>query len=454
MERLDKPKDSLMRKLPMRTAAIVLATTMLAGCQVFDTEANQSYSSTGHWQTPATFTTANIRMITQRNNPVTGRPTICTEPVPDVATAQAIQAAGNLSAGNGAATGSVGGSLAAAETVAELNGRTAALLALRDSMFRTCEAYNNGSLGESAYALVVSRYSQLMAVMFGAQDISSSKASAVALAVASAAVSQSQPAQNQDKGGSTDTDKPTPTPKPTKPTDRKVGDATALPVHLASYEPGRISAPVLKVTAHSISAGGSNTGGGSGSGSGSSNAGGKSSGSGQTGSSDDMDAQTIGSLVDDYLHLGVVGPLFVACMNESDKTRVHVGPLPDDNPWLAKICGQIDSPEALMTMIREEHELALSSTTATAAPAKSAVHAGDPAVAAVQTALRKQTCPGCDPGSADGIAGLHTVAAVQAYQKAAGLDVNGNPADPATLQRLGVPHGAEPADAAGSHHAT
>ncbi|MGI4944028.1 MAG: hypothetical protein ACRYHQ_26305 [Janthinobacterium lividum] len=76
-----------------------------------------------------------------------------------------------LSGGNGAATGSLGGGTASAEAAAELAGRSTALLGLRDGLYRTCEAYANGALGDLAYALVLSRYGQLMATLFLGQDM-------------------------------------------------------------------------------------------------------------------------------------------------------------------------------------------------------------------------------------------------------------------------------------------
>ena len=84
--------------------------------------------------------------------------------------AKAISAAAALSAsvankGSGAAGG------ASAEAVAELAGRSTALLGLRDGIYRACEAYANGVIGADAYALVLSRYGQLMTTLFLAQDV-------------------------------------------------------------------------------------------------------------------------------------------------------------------------------------------------------------------------------------------------------------------------------------------
>jgi hypothetical protein len=52
-----------------------------------------------------------------------------------------------------------------------LAGRSTALLGLRDGLFRACEAYANGVIGADAYALVLSRYGQLMTTLFLGQDV-------------------------------------------------------------------------------------------------------------------------------------------------------------------------------------------------------------------------------------------------------------------------------------------
>jgi outer membrane protein OmpA-like peptidoglycan-associated protein len=117
------------------------------------------------------FTTGEIRMITERRHPVLGNPVTCTEPSPDVAKALSTLAQMGLSGGNGAANGSLSLSGGSAEAFAELAGRSTALLALRDGLFRACEAYANGIIGANAYALILSRYGQLMTTLFLGQDV-------------------------------------------------------------------------------------------------------------------------------------------------------------------------------------------------------------------------------------------------------------------------------------------
>jgi hypothetical protein len=154
----------------MRYAVPGFAALVLAGCSILEDDVARGYAQSGAL-TPATFTTADVRVITQRYRPGSPNPVICTEPSPDVAKAlsAAVQASG--SGGNGTATGSFAAGGASAEAALALAGRSTALLGLRDGLFRACEAYANGVIGADAYALVLSRYGQLMTTLFLGQDV-------------------------------------------------------------------------------------------------------------------------------------------------------------------------------------------------------------------------------------------------------------------------------------------
>jgi hypothetical protein len=126
--------------------------------------------------TSALYTSADVRVVTERPHPTLyGRTIICTEPSPDVAKAlsTAIQLSGKGASGPEGAL-----NVASAEAAAELAGRTTALLGLRDGLYKTCEAYANGAIGDLAYLLVLNRYGQLMATLFLGQDIQASAATA------------------------------------------------------------------------------------------------------------------------------------------------------------------------------------------------------------------------------------------------------------------------------------
>jgi hypothetical protein len=92
-----------MRYLPLTFTISFLA----AGCSILEDEVERGYAQKASL-TAVTFTTADVRMITQRNRLGSPYPVICTEPSPDVA--KALSAAAQLSAsgGNGGTTGSFG----------------------------------------------------------------------------------------------------------------------------------------------------------------------------------------------------------------------------------------------------------------------------------------------------------------------------------------------------------
>jgi hypothetical protein len=153
--------------------AIPLLALFLCGCSEFQTEVNKEYVEKGDWVSgePRAYTTADVRLIARRNHPVTNQPVVCTEPTPDVAKALSAATQLSLQGGNAGASGQVGFAGGSAEALAELAGRSTALIALRDGLYRACEAYANGAIGSDAYTLVLSRYGQLMTTLFLGEDI-------------------------------------------------------------------------------------------------------------------------------------------------------------------------------------------------------------------------------------------------------------------------------------------
>ena len=70
----------------MRYVMPAFAALVLAGCSFLEDDVARGFAQS--WSlTPATFTTADVRMITQRNRHGSPNPIICTEPSPDVAKA-------------------------------------------------------------------------------------------------------------------------------------------------------------------------------------------------------------------------------------------------------------------------------------------------------------------------------------------------------------------------------
>jgi hypothetical protein len=144
----------------------------------FDNEASRGTITRGDWRDqPRIYTSADVRIVMKRKHPVTGQWVVCTEPSPDVAKALSTASQVALQGGTLKASGAASAAMSSAESALELAGRTTALLALRDGLYRTCEAYANGALGSDAYALVLARYGQLMTTLFLAQDIASAAAS-------------------------------------------------------------------------------------------------------------------------------------------------------------------------------------------------------------------------------------------------------------------------------------
>lgn len=155
----------------VRLPVLALALVAVSGCTWFQSDVKRGYSQSGPWDGGVVYTTADIRMVSEHRHPVTNQIVTCTEPTADVAKALTTVAQINLKGGTGNASGEAGVGGGSGEAVAELAGRSTALLALRDGLFRACEAYSNGAIGSDAYGLVLSRYGQLMTTLFLGEDI-------------------------------------------------------------------------------------------------------------------------------------------------------------------------------------------------------------------------------------------------------------------------------------------
>jgi hypothetical protein len=284
----------------MRYAAILLAILALTSCRYFEDDAQFGYSRTG-FTTPSAFTTADVRIITERENPITHQKVICTEPSPDVAKAISTAFSASGSGGNGTATGNVAFSGANAEAVAELAGRSTALLGLRDGLYRACEAYANGVIGSDTYALIVSRYGQLMTTLFLGQDIADA-ARAQASTQANSPADPASPASGNTQQKSTSGD-----------TAQTPSQATAPP---ASTTPSSSPTPTAVPSANPAAA--------------------------------------IARMNEDYMSLDLTNllhTLSVVCINQNDPTveappDLNYSPTAavkfrQTNPWLQQVCPQI-----------------------------------------------------------------------------------------------------------------
>ncbi|WP_428376126.1 hypothetical protein [Lichenicoccus sp.] len=143
--------------------------------------------------TPGVMTTADVRTILERQN--SEGPIICSEPPPDVAKAfsYATSVAGSGGISNGA-NGKLNISASGAESLAQLAGRVPGLLAMRDLLFRACEAEANHAIGKLTYALIVSQYANLLATVITADAVNDPSQGAKPITLQGENLTQATPA--------------------------------------------------------------------------------------------------------------------------------------------------------------------------------------------------------------------------------------------------------------------
>jgi hypothetical protein len=153
----------------MRVVSVGFACVLsagLGGCAIFADP--NAWPQKFHYGDSANLASGtNVRYVNERWREMAGRedqplPTMCTEPAPDVAVAfgTSLAASANIS---GQGSGGFGANTS--EAALALAGRTASVLALRDGLYATCQAYTNGALGQSAYALGLSQYGNLLVAL-------------------------------------------------------------------------------------------------------------------------------------------------------------------------------------------------------------------------------------------------------------------------------------------------
>jgi len=151
----------------MRIVSVAFAcvlSTYLGGCALF-ADPNAWPQKFQYGESENLAAGPNIRFVNERWREMPGRPplnTMCTEPSPDAAVAFGTTLGAQATINN---QGSGGFNAGTSEAALELAGRTAGVLALRDGLYATCQAYSNGALGQSAYALGLSQYGNLLVAL-------------------------------------------------------------------------------------------------------------------------------------------------------------------------------------------------------------------------------------------------------------------------------------------------
>ncbi|MDR7038027.1 MULTISPECIES: hypothetical protein [Methylobacterium] len=154
----------------MRVPAAILSLCLLAACDSPSLKVTQLQYGTSN----TLATTGNLRLVTERPRPGPDgfvQPIVCTEPSPDYAVEFGRNANANASvtiAEKG--SGSIAGGFTQTEKVTQLDGRTPAVLALRDGLYAACQAYSNGVIGHDAYAMILSQYGTLLVALVSKPD--------------------------------------------------------------------------------------------------------------------------------------------------------------------------------------------------------------------------------------------------------------------------------------------
>ena len=156
------------------------ATLILSGCEGLLFAEDRTVLAKASLNNETLLVNADLRAIvsvTPAGIPYPGRVeprrVICAEPSPDVAKAIASSfggaVSGAVSRGDIDAQAAGQFSRSFAEGLVQLGERMATIQLLRDGLYRACEAYANGVLTDTSYAMILSRYGDTMVTLLGGE---------------------------------------------------------------------------------------------------------------------------------------------------------------------------------------------------------------------------------------------------------------------------------------------
>lgn len=104
-----------------------------------------------------------VILVTDQGGPIERRrKVVCAEPSPDAIVTSAASLGAKLSV---LSKGNVGIDSSVAQAFSEIGTRTPVIQLLRDGLYRACEAYMNGVMGEVEYARIVRHYDSTMVAL-------------------------------------------------------------------------------------------------------------------------------------------------------------------------------------------------------------------------------------------------------------------------------------------------
>ena len=166
-----------MRTTTARLGAVVLTAALLSGCAKIFPYVSALDSEKRYLEKDSTVLTEadkraiiNVNQMSAQHGMVVPDRIVCAEPSPDVAKALSEGISLALAADiQGQGSGELQGSRSFAESIAQLGERLGTIQLLRDGFYRACEAYANGAISDTTYAMIVSGTDDVMATLMASE---------------------------------------------------------------------------------------------------------------------------------------------------------------------------------------------------------------------------------------------------------------------------------------------